>query len=395
MEYGVYVFVCLMFSGKLSTLREFGIYLPVLLWLALCLIKKELDLQWKEPLFICLLIFFLSAVVSSLFSVNPFASLTFKKEYLKIVLLYVAVSTTFARTEKLKKLTLLLAFAGIGYLILGCYQIVSDLLRSGLINYGETRYFSTVFLFFLPFIILQDILSGESRKFFWKVPLIGSISGILILNVRGGWLALAVVLGIWIYFSRGKLKSSPVFRRFGIKAAAIALASTALVFLLFPSQYAMVKSHTIQKVQMSMRLGFWKSFLQMSAERFFLGHGLDDRVMTQEYKESYKSSTGTYPPEEDPSSPHNEFIKILYQQGVAGLIAFILLLAVFIVRMVKTFVAESSGDRFFIGIAVVSPVIGEYVIRCLSEDRSLIPLGVLLGMAGAFLKKPDKVERTP
>jgi hypothetical protein len=58
----------------------------------------KISANWKKTLFICLFTFFLSAFVSSLFSVNPFASLKFKKEYLKIVLLYVATSTTFART---------------------------------------------------------------------------------------------------------------------------------------------------------------------------------------------------------------------------------------------------------------------------------------------------------
>jgi O-antigen ligase len=144
---------------------------------------------------------------------------------------------------------------------------------------------------------------------------------------------------------------------------------------------------------MSLRFEAWEMFLRMSREKFIFGHGLDDAVMSEHYRVFYKSLRGVYPLEgEQPTTPHNQFIKILYQQGIIGFIAYLLMFSILIYRVVERFYTIGSIKFSFIGIAIVSAVIGEYVIRCMSEDRSLIPLGILIGMAGAFLRKENKIK---
>jgi len=108
--------------------------------------------------------------------------------------------------------------------------------------------------------------------------------------------------------------------------------------------------------------------------------------MMDQFREEFKRVRGEYPAEGiQPTTPHNQFIKILYQQGIVGLMLYCALFIVLIHRTVKTFRMHREGSPLFIGIAVLSAILGEYVIRCLTEDRSLIPLGFLLGMAGAYL----------
>jgi O-antigen ligase len=321
------------------------------------------------------------------------ALLLLKKEYLKILLLYFVISATFARREKMKQLAFFIALVGILYLFVGFYTIFADLLKSGSLNYDETRYYATVFLFFFPFFLLQNISAEGLKKVLWTLPLMGSMAGILLIGVRGSWLALFGIVCIWIYFLKEKSGAVFVVLKRGIPVILVAMV---IVFILFPGQLKMIKEHTVQKVQMSLRFETWNIFLVMARDRFLIGHGIDDAAMRDQFREEFKRVRGEYPAEgTQPTTPHNQFIKILYQQGVVGLMLYSALFIVLTYRTVKTFRRNRGGSPLFIGIAIFSAVIGEYVIRCLTEDRSLIPLGFLLGMAGAYLnptKEPSEEE---
>ena len=392
MEYGTYLFAVLMFAGKFGTFREIGLYLPAFLWLLQGILKKKIDLEWREPLFIALIVFVLSAVVSSLLSPSPWHSFHFlKKEHLKVILLYIVISTTFASPANLKRLALFLAVTGVVYLIAGYTRIASDLLRAGAIHYDDTRYYATIFLFFLPFVILRTLDGSRLRRALWTIPLLATVAGILIIGVRGSWLGVFGIACIWIFFRRGKTGNISTILKIGTP---VIIAVVLAVFLLFPGQYNIIKEHTLQKVQMSLRLETWNTFLLMSRERFLAGHGLDDSAMSEEYRESYKSLKGVYPVEgHNPTTPHNQFIKILYQQGVAGLLLYAALLVILFWRTTKIFLRNRERDCAFVGIAVIAAVLGEYVIRCLTEDRSLVPLSLLLGIAGAYLNPREDRNR--
>jgi O-antigen ligase len=387
MEYGIYLFVLLMFAGRFGTFREIGFYVPPVLWLLRCFLRKDFDLEWKEPLFVCLLILSASAIASSLSAKNPMSSLYFfKKDYLKIILLYVVISTAFSDDAKLRKLSLFLAVTGIVYLFAGTFKIVTDLLHEGLMEYGKTRYYATIFLFFLPFLILQSVTTEDYKKVLWKISIAWSVAGLFLIGVRGSWLGLGGIFIFWIIFLRDKVRKKISILKWIIPAIAVA-ATIIIVFLFFPDQYKLIKGHVPQKLQVSLRFEAWKIYLKMSEERPLFGHGLDDMAMSEHYRKFYESLKGAFLPEDKPGTPHNQFIKILYQQGIVGLTAYVVLFFVLIYRIVKRIYMNRICNFSFIGVAILSVAIGEYIIRCLSEDRSLVPLGILLGMAGAFLKE--------
>ena len=391
MEYGIYLFVLLMFGGRLGTLREIAVYLPALLWLLRNIGKKSIDVEWKDPLFIAVLALFLSAAVSSLINSGPAGSfLLLKKEYIKIVLLYCVISTTFVRPRKLKRLALVLAATGTIYLILGFHKIVLDLLKSGSIDYDRTRYYATIILFFLPFILFENEASKGVARALWKLPLLGSVAGILLTGVRGSWLGLLGVFGLWMYFVRERYRNILIMLMAGAAGVAFIIL---IVVVLFPGQYEFVKSHIMQKTPVSYRFETWKLFIRLSGERPLLGHGIDNDAMSGHYKESYKVLNGSYPAEDKPITPHNQFIRTLYQQGIAGLTIYLLVFVILFYRIIKRFLSGRDNELSLFGISVAASVLGEYVIRCMTEDRSLIPLGLLLSVAGAYLNLGKEKQR--
>jgi O-antigen ligase len=387
MEYGIYLFIVLMFAGKFGTFREIGIFLPASLWLLGCFINKQCYLRWKEPLFLIILFLSLSALISSLLSPDSLRSLSFfKKEYLKVILLYIVISATFSQGDKLQKISFFLAMTGVLYLFLGGYKILTDLLYTKSIQYEETRYYATIFLFFLSFMILQSKKSKNVQNVLWKLPIIGSILGIIVIGVRGSWLGLVGVFGTWAVLSRKKRKKDPaIFKK--IIPVVILIMGLMIVFFLFPGQYNLIKEHTQNSLQLTLRFEAWHLFMQMSQERFFFGHGLDDDNMSEHYREFYRETKGESLPAVKPVTPHNQFLKIFYQQGIVGLISYMALFFILYVRSIKGLSFHGLDQTAFIIVAVIAAVTGEYVIRCLSEDRSLVQLGVLLGVAGAYLTK--------
>ncbi len=383
MEYGIYVFILLMFGGRLSTVRELAVYLPALLWLLRSIGRKTLVLEWKEPLFIVVLALFLSAAVSSLINSGPVGSfLLLRKEYIEIVLLYCVISTTFVSPGKLRRLALVLAVTGTIYLVLGFHKIVTDLLKSGSIDYDRTRYYATIILFFLPFILFENDRSRGPAKVLWKAPLLGSVAGILLTGVRGSWLGLLGVLGLWMYFLRERYRNVLIILTAGAAGVAVIIL---IIVALFPGEYKFVKGHIMQKTPVSYRIETWKLFIRLSGERSLLGHGIDNDAMSEHYKESYKALNGSYPAEDKPITPHNQFIRTLYQQGIIGLAIYALLFLVLFYRVIRRFLSDRDNELSLFGISVAASVLGEYVIRCMTEDRSMIPLGLLLSMAGAYL----------
>ena len=395
MEYGIYAFAFLMFAGRLGTVREIGLYAPPSIWLINCTLEKRFDIELKSPLFVLLVLLSISALISTIGSTNLLDALHLVKgEYLKMILLFIAIPAAFPTNERLGRFARFLSLSGIAYLFFGAYRISGDLIKTGVIQYMKTRDYATIIMFFLPFIIFRSIESRGFKRALWIALVLAGIAEIIVIGVRGSWIALFVVLCVWAYFIM-RAYAKQLFSAIKVLSTLLlAITSVAVIFFIaFPAQYNFIKKHTSQKIQLSLRFETWKGFLAMSKDSLLLGRGIDDNAMKERYKKFYESTHGN-PPEDIPITPHNQFIKILYQQGILGLGLYALLLTILVFVIWKRFPALMlKNNGAMLGIAITTSVIGEYIIRCMSEDRSLIPLGVLIGMAGAFLKSEPGRDR--
>ncbi|HWR89590.1 MAG TPA: O-antigen ligase family protein [Dissulfurispiraceae bacterium] len=383
MELGTYVFTLLMFAGAFGTIREAGLYLPPVLWLIRCGLRRTIDLNWREPLFVCLIALSVSGLLSSFLAHGVWQALfLFKREYLKMILLYCVISTVFTPVRRLESLCRFLAFAGLPYLLYAAYTLTVNLVQTGTTVYLETRYFATIIIFFLPFFLLQGTTAPMGRWMVWKIPVVVSFIELIVIGVRGSWLAAATILAIWrLSWKNPRHRWSG---RRAIIAVVVVLLGVIVVFLLFPSQFQLIREHTFAVIQMSLRLEGWEVFVAMALDQPLFGHGLDDTSMSARFKEVYREMKGTEVPPLVPTTPHSQFLKIFYQQGLSGLLLYLSLILLFVWRLIST-AARRTGASLGIVAALIAGCLGEYALHCLIEDRSLIPLGVLLGMAGAFI----------
>ncbi|MBF0538358.1 MAG: O-antigen ligase family protein [Nitrospirae bacterium] len=377
----MYVFVVLMYAGALGTFKALAFYIPASLWLIRLMLKREAGFRWKDPLFICILLLTASAIVSSLLNVNQVSSLmVVKKSYVKVVLLYCVIVTAFSDTTRLKRLALVMAYTAVVYIIVAFYETGRDLIKEGRIDYLAIRYFATIIVYFFPFVLLKYIEGQGRQRMLWIIPTVASMMALVIISVRASWLGIIGIIAIWIYFLRGAF-----FKRVNIittSVAALCLVVAALV--LFPSQYRLIKGHTVETIQMSQRFTQWRVFLSMSRQRLLYGHGLSDSDATEHYRQSFNSLYGRYPTKDERTTAHNQFLTILYQHGIVGLVIYITTIGTVLTSLYRRVIAEGISGDSYVGIAIFSAIMGEYVLRTLFEDRNIIPLGFLIGMTGAF-----------
>jgi O-antigen ligase len=390
MEWGTYVFVLLMFAGRFGTLRELGLYIPALLWLLKAVIRRTPSFAWRTPLFAVLVLFCISAVLSSLQSPDMVSSLAaLKREHLKLLILYAVIATVFADKDALSRFGRVFAVAALVYLAVGSYRIGEDLTAQGRIDYMQVRYYASVYLYLLPPLFVQALDSASLLRPLWAAGCIGMVSAMVLISVRGVWLSLAGAAALWVFAARDRFRGI-----FSLRSLTVFVLVTVLLVLLalvlFPSQFSLIRGHTFESLQMSLRLDTWDIFLALSFQRPLLGHGLDDQAMSRHYHEAFSKRRGAAPAILNPTTPHNQFIKILYQQGLLGLLLYLALLALGLKTLYRAFRKSPLDGASLVPLAFASVILAEYVMHCFFEDRSLTPLAVLIGVAGACLSRGER-----
>jgi O-antigen ligase len=387
MEWGIYIFVLLMFAGRLGTLRELGLYIPAILWLSRAFILRTPGFTWRTPLFAVLALFCVSGILSSFRAPDLSSSLmALKKDHLKLLVLYAVIATAFAKESTLARLGRVLAVAALVYLVIGGYRIGEDLAIKGRIDYMEVRHYATVYLYLLPPLFVQVIGSAGWLRPLWVTGCIGLMSAMTLISVRGVWMSLAGAAALWIFATRDRLRAALSLRALSVFVLATALV-VFLALILFPSQFQLIRGHAFERLQMSLRLDAWGTFLSLCLQRPLLGHGLDDQAMSHHYREAFVRERGSAPKPEDPTTPHNQYIKVFYQQGLLGLLPYLVLLGLTFKSLYRAFQSGPPGTASLLPLALASIVLAEYVLHCLFEDRSLTPLGVLIGAAGSCLSR--------
>lgn len=220
----------------------------------------------------------------------------------------------------------------------------------------------------LALIIAIDSLfernSGFRKKIFWSSAAAVFVVVILLLSSRSGILATAITLPMFLFLKfTGKIRSWIM-----ISVLALLAFSFTLSFFVNPRYkytVADISGENLEKtLNRDTRLLIWKSAVNVIKVHPFLGVGTGDA--SEELKREYASHNypeGYYAD----MNAHNQFLEILLENGIPGLVLFLLIigyivhisltdknyiLQVFTIGMVIFFIFESmlnrmSGIMFF------------------------------------------------
>jgi O-antigen ligase len=386
-EYGIYLLAMLLLTGRCESFREIAVFLPPALVILEAVLRREWPRAWKNALFLVIVLFCVSGAISSFLADNPFASLgKFKSTLLKVFLIFLAVSATFDKARLMRRLLLFLAFVAAWYTA-GMYHdyVTRAILANGQIDYNAVRPYNAALAYLLPFVPFALMTEqGLARKIFFAFTLFTGSAAILLTGYRGGWVSLAVSLVIWLtWFMKKNVK-----RSYLLGAAVGTVITVSLILYAVPSYH--ISSRLKEGFSTTGRYEWrWKPYLQIyrgfSVTNKIVGKGLLRETMYLSYNEWYRNKTGEYPSAEWARNPHNTYLYILLSQGILGLILFIAVLMVSIWLLIKNVKKGQWTAYKAMGIAIVCPLIGEYVVHGFVEDKRFMPLGFLLGLVGAYV----------
>jgi hypothetical protein len=388
-EYGLYLLVIFLYTDRGESFRNIGIYIPtVLLFLSMWITRRWL-FDWRNPFLILIGVFCLSAVVASFFSGQLLASLDeTRKTYLKVLLIFLVTVATFNSAGLFRKMLFLLSLLALFFTIMTFYDYITKAIaHDGEIIYDVVRPYSESLPFFLPFVPFTLLIAkSKVQKILWALVLCIGIAALLLTGFRGGWASMFVSLLIWAMWLLRKRMSMTLL------SLLLGTVFSISVFLaVFPS------SHIIKRLQE----GFsttgryewrWKAYVQMYNDfplsNKIVGKGLPKKIMFDSYSEWYKQKTGNYIDEDVkrwPRNPHNNYLVLLFRQGIIGIMAYLSLILIYIKLVTNAIRKHNIFEYKAIGIAILCPFIGEYVVRALVEDMRFMPLGLLVGLASAYL----------
>ncbi|MBI5471746.1 MAG: O-antigen ligase family protein [Ignavibacteriae bacterium] len=331
---------------------QFAVVLTVIGWLAHGILNK----QWlvrKHPVFIPMIAYITWNALSSLISPRPahsfFAMLDNEWPMIGMVLLFWIVNDA----EFLKKVVLAFLISASAAMLYAVSQSVTgiDFLRPGeLTSIGFGFYRSTGFYgFYLTFAALAMatfFIAGaqvlERRRWTFVLIAVAAFLAIIGSFARSIWIAVALIVPLFA-FLRG--------RRFGTYVTLSLVSLVLIASLTIPAFYVRIVS-IVDLGQNQTRLNLWKSAVAMASDHPLLGVGEDNWDF---FFEHYRVQGGFY---DTTVHPHNDYLNVLANSGVPGLILFVTIWAMIIHAGVRAFRRRRDHAIGAVGLGSTVSIIG-------------------------------------
>lgn len=308
-----------------------------LLWLVVPNFKQDLyHIKWIHPVSVFLMLWFLSAVISGVNTLN-------KSEYLaeiqKVFLYFTAclvlnifIPKDSELTEKtlVKPLLVVLFFS----VCIGCYQFLKydiynnphDIERvTGLMS--SKNLFSEYLAISFPFVFLAFVRSN----IFWKIFIFFTSAGMLvliaILQARSSWVALItsfIVFVILCFVLKKKMNAIQYFKKTKANRWIIPLSISVLFLLIFIAD--VISNHTLLERFISIiefdkgsaagRLRYWRLTIDMILQNPFIGNGAGNwKILFESYGLNQSESMFV-------AEPLNDYLGVFSECGIFGFIGY-------------------------------------------------------------------------
>ncbi len=327
-------------------LKFFGLEIPPIDFIALLLFfafafktlysllfKPNEKLKIKWPLFLPFILFLGISFLSSIFSGNPYYSLWYFCRWpLFLYLAYVFLPYNLIRDQKtLKKVIIAATASSLVVLFFGFLSLygqdwrdsffrIRSLSLGGIFPFGENHNLIAEFLNFGVFFILSLRILAKDKRFkrFLDIAFFLSVLGIIMTFSRSGWIILAAqsLVYIGLYFRDKK-----------VKARELIVAGLLLIILVSP---LFIKMTRLQAENVSSTENRWlltEISLEAFSEKPILGYGSGYFIRLVESNVRFRAKYGA------PIDSHGVLQKVLAENGLLGLLAYIFLLLV----LLKTF----------------------------------------------------------
>jgi len=374
----LYLFLLLFTKGEgIKNMLLFGSFI---LWLGTLRYRKNLHVL-KDPVPMLGCAFIASAVISSIFSVDIRYSLKdLKDDILKSLVLFPVIATVFLDRKRLVRAMYSMFLGLVCVVLIGYYSYFTHdipMMRPHvpiltLWHNKFARYLNT----YLPFaFVLFFAVEKKWQKAVLILALVASVVALILTTSRGAYLAFFGIASVWLGFlARTRTYDMK-------KVVAWSLVSAVLLFTLSWSFSPHLRERMMNLpkdlMTFNLRTEAWTAGLAAFQERPVLGWGYGDGIFHRDepYAETiYKKAPSI--------GPHSTFLRVLFHQGLMGIISYVTLIAVAIYVLYRT-LPKASGVREKILVASLSVLVGNYVLHSLFESLPLSHLAIVLGLSNA------------
>ena len=374
--------------------------------------------KWvPSPTFLPAVLFLLLSLCSVWGATNIFTATTFLAYQLTLFLLYIVVSQT-ATDVGVERLARWACAAGTVFSLIGVFEFwgadTSAIPSNGRPSstFAYRNFAGTYLIALLP---LAAVLALQARR--WLDLILGLTAGLLMAlflvytRSRGAWVGAAVGFGTLLALflnSHGTwLGRRAVLRtRHGL----IALACTALIFLLFASASPTIRSPHSRKIDEGKtelldalgsftatggsrgRWTLWSHTIDMIADHAILGVGLANwKLIYPAYDDDEMIRVGSAP-----ERPHNDFLWIAAESGVLSLVIYVWVL-VAALWLALSLIRQRGGGGHIVG-ALVCGLIAVSVHSFFSFPRERVEssffVWAVLGLITALTARvPIRIDR--
>ncbi|MFZ4398773.1 MAG: O-antigen ligase family protein [Bacteroidales bacterium] len=255
-------------------------------------------------------------------------------------------------------------------------------------SFSHKNILSEILFVLLPFSLYFILIDNKWFKLLGSINSIGILFFIIVLITRAVWIAVSlgfvITLLVFIIIS-GKKKIISLFQN---KKTYILLFSFLIVIISSLIIYAKLDSfETIEKSTQKIfkthdssqhRIELWKRSIDISKENPFLGKGLGTwRIEVLKYGNRNLQS-------EDNITfyqrPHNDFLWILSEQGLLGLIFFLLILSIVFYYLIQIIRSKTSNDDILFYYLLFYLLTGYFIFSFFSFPRERIEHNLILGI---------------
>jgi O-antigen ligase len=381
-EHGIYLFIFFLFLAKGEAIRNILVFGSFTLWAVTLNNRGNLSLLKKQLSIFCW-VYLGSVVLSVLFSIDPLYSLSeLKEKPLKFAILFTVISTVMADEERLKKAAVVCFITGMFMVLAGYYSYIFHDIRmlkpdTVLVHAWHNKFARYLCMMLSYTFILYFVWRRTVLKSLLVIVLIFSFIALILSTSRGGFLGFLGAVLVWsLYIARTKGYN---FKKILAYILIVILVTGTFSYLTFPSVHRRINKlpkdiHTLTK-----RTELWEAAVYAIRVRPVFGWGYGDSLYRRD--EPFKDTIYNKAPQTE-KGIHNVFLRIMFHQGLAGLISYILI----IFTAAKEFWKEAfrtTGISSYMLVACVSVLVSNYILHAMLADVELIHLAVVLGLGMA------------
>ena len=312
---------------------------------------------------------------------------------LSYLMLFVLAAVEFRRLARARLLTAVMVLTAVPLILISLAQFggwqpfgLSSEARSPIFaTLGRANFLGAYLVILLPLTLAQlQVARKSSKRFLWSALFAGELIVIGLTAARAAWLGTAVALSLYAFLHVGP--------RLARRARLAACGGVVLLSLSGPLAVAAL-SGTVQG-STAARLAIWQGTSDLIRHRPLIGYGPDALGLV--FPRVFPPQLVYYQGREFfVDRAHNLLLDWVVTTGIPGLLAFLLLLAAFVLVVRKGLLRTHTARKRIMLIAILAAVMGNLANNMVSFDvtPTAVAAWLLMGMGVALASPPALLRK--